>query len=150
MIWKSLRGAAELELWADSLKTSRRFPFFADVIKALLVKVAFLQAEGAGLLARVDLGIYSKTALMKVVHRFSDRCFVHLQEESDAVVAVRFTQKAPDGNLDSLAGEFCNELLDQTLREIVARESEPTRNLVIAHALSRTSLVNSDVNDPRA
>jgi His-Xaa-Ser system protein HxsD len=57
---------------------------------------------------------------------------------------VRFRGKGIGSPLDQIAGEFCNELLDQTLREIVARESEPVRNLVLAHALSRTPFADTE------
>jgi hypothetical protein len=42
--------------------------------------------------------------------------------------------------------------LDQSLREIVARESEPVRNLILAHALSRTPFVDPELEtvDPFA
>ena len=39
-----------------------------------------------------------------------------------------------------LAGMFCNELLDQALRAKLSEETEPVRNLILAHALSHTSL----------
>lgn len=78
---------------------------------------------------------------MKVVYRFTDRCFVHLQHRTDKIVEVRFKVKNPQESfLDQVAGEFCNELLDQTLREIISKESEPVRNLVLAHALSRSHI----------
>jgi His-Xaa-Ser system protein HxsD len=105
------------------------------------VKATFLQADGDGLITHVDLGVYSMSALLRVAYRFTDRCYLHLQREG-VFVYVRFRAKPVVPSLDQIAGEFCNELLDQTLREIVARESEPVRNLVLAHALSRTSFVD--------
>ena len=38
-----------------------------------------------------------------------------------------------------------NDLLDQTLREKVAKETEAFRNLIVAHALSKTCLINSEL-----
>ncbi len=96
----------------------------------------------------VDLDIYGLPALLKVAHKFTDRCFVHLQYRTERVVEVRLHAKAPQVPLDGIAGEFCNEVLDQRLREIVARESEPVRNLVLAHALSRVDLANSESESP--
>lgn len=97
----------------------------------------------------VDLEVYGITALMKVAQKFTDRCFVHLQRRNDQMVEVRFRSKGSQAALDSIAGEFCNEVLDQRLREIVARESEPVRNLVLAHALSRVGLADSDSKVPQ-
>lgn len=109
------------------------------------MNATFLTADGGGLLAEVDLGVYSISALLRVAYRFTDRCYLHLQRKSETIVEVRFRPKASDAPLDRIAGEFCNELLDQTLREIVARESEPVRNLVLAHALSRTPFVEPEL-----
>jgi len=104
----------------------------------------FLHEDEDGLLMEVDLEVYGLPALLKVVYKFTDRCFVHLQRRNERVVEVRFRPKGSQVQLDSIAGEFCNEVLDQRLREIVARESEPVRNLVLAHALSRVGLANSE------
>jgi His-Xaa-Ser system protein HxsD len=97
----------------------------------------------------VDLGVYGLTALLKVADKFTDRCFVHLHKRSEHIVEVRFKSKNPLVSLDSIAGEFGNEILDQRLREIVARESEPVRNLIFAHALSRVGFVTSEPTSPQ-
>ena len=109
------------------------------------VNATFLQTDGSGLLTEVDLGIYSVPALLRVAYRFTDRCYLHLQRKSEHVVEVRFRARTSEIGLQNIAGEFCNELLDQSLREIVARESEPVRNLILAHALSRTPFVDPEL-----
>jgi His-Xaa-Ser system protein HxsD len=109
------------------------------------VNATFLQADGGGLFAVVDLGVYDLSALLRVAYRFTDRCYLHLQKRTEHLVEVRFRPKAGEPPLDKIAGEFCNELLDQSLREIVARESEPVRNLILAHALSRTPFVDPEL-----
>lgn len=92
----------------------------------------------------MDLEVYGLPALLKVAYKFTDRCFIHLQYRTERTVEVRLRAKGSQVSLDVIAGEFCNEVLDQRLREIVARESEPVRNLVLAHALSRVGLANSE------
>ena len=116
------------------------------------MKATFLQADGGGLLVEIDLCVYTLSALLRVAYRFTNRCYLHLQKKSERVVEVRFLRKAAEPPLDQIAGEFCNELLDQSLREIVARESEPVRNLILAHALSRTPFVDPELEtaDPLA
>ena len=109
------------------------------------MEIRFTKAEGDELLVIVDLGIYSRTALMKVVHSFTGRCFVHLQDESERRVKVRFRAKQPGQDCSPLAGEFMNSLLDQTLREQIGQETEPVRHLILAHALSNTSLIHPEL-----
>jgi His-Xaa-Ser system protein HxsD len=108
------------------------------------LKASFLQSDKDGLFIEVDLEVYGLPALLKVAYKFTDRCFIHLQHRTERIVEVRFRAKGSQVSLDVIAGEFCNEVLDQRLREIVARESEPIRNLVLAHALSRVGLANSE------
>ena len=90
---------------------------------------------------------YPISALLRVAYRFTDRCYIHLQHRSENVIEVRFRGKSTTVPLNVIACEFCNEILDQALREIVARESEPVRNLVMAHAPSRTPFVNPELEE---
>ncbi len=120
----------------------RSFLICDHSVKFVGLTATFLHADDDGLLAEIDLGIYSVSALLKVVYKFTDRCYIHLQYRSGRIIEARFRAKDPQKSLESVAGEFCNELLDQRLREIVNRESAPVRNLVLAHALSRTSLAS--------
>lgn len=105
----------------------------------------FLEDRGEYLYATVDLGVYDMTALLKVVHRFTDRCYLHLQTEADGKVGVRFRSKVAGRDCSPIASEFLNELLDQTLRVHVAAETEPVRNLILAHALSKTALIHPEL-----
>jgi His-Xaa-Ser system protein HxsD len=105
----------------------------------------FIVAKGDLLYATVDLGIYSLPALLRVAYRFTNRCYLHLQYEGEKQVGVRFRGKIRGADLAAIAGEFANELLDQTLREIVSQESEPVRNLILAHALSNTALIHPEL-----
>ena len=104
----------------------------------------FPLAEAEALRVPVDLTVYSLPALLRVVHRFTDRCHVHLQREGDAAT-VQLRAKSPGADLSCLAGDLLNELLDQTLREAVQRETEPVRNLILAHALSNAVLIRPDL-----
>src|SRR4051794_29293196 len=83
-----------------------------------------------------DLKSYSLEAVQKVAYWFTAKCFVHLEHKSEHELEVQLRSKA-GGELGDLTGQFMNDLLDQTLREKVAKESEPLRNLIIAHALSK-------------
>lgn len=97
----------------------------------------------------VDLQVYGLAALLKVAHRFTDRCVVHLERRDPQTIEVRFRPKGDQIPLESIAGEFCNEILDQRLREIVGHESEPVRNLILAHALSGVGLAGRETQTPQ-
>ena len=111
----------------------------------------FISTHDGSLLAVVDLRVYGQDALLKAAHRFSDRCHLHLQTRDEHTVQVHFQAKDGDAAiLRAITGEFFNELLDQRLRSLVQRESEPVRNLILAHALSRTSLLDGEEDNPAA
>lgn len=112
----------------------------------------FLVREADGTLrAGVDLGIYGLEVVLKAVHHFTGRCHVHLERRpgDEERLDVRFRAKEATfaTSLETLAGEFFNELLDHRLRATVARESEPVRNLILAHALSGLTLVDPELDE---
>jgi His-Xaa-Ser system protein HxsD len=110
------------------------------------MKAEFLGAEGKTLVTRVQLGVYGLEPLLKAAHRFTDRCFVHLEYEDAANVLCRFRVKRPLDNIEQIAGDFVNELLDQSLRARLAASTEPVRQLLIAQAFSKTSLFHPELD----
>ncbi len=101
-----------------------------------------------GILVTVQPSVYTLEVIMRTAHRFTARCFVHLSRTEDAV-EVRFQ---PRGGMDgaNLALEFCNDLLDDALRDIVAQESRAERDLILAHALSRHPVLNREYESAQA
>lgn len=96
--------------------------------------------EPEGFTLAIDLKIYSLEAIKKTAYRFAEHAAILIQPRIGSEVAVVFQfQNAADR--DRIVAAFCTELLDQDLREIVKRETAPIRNLLLAHAFSRTSLV---------
>ena len=115
-------------------------------------QTGFLAREADGTLhAGVDLSVYGLEVVLKAAHRFTGRCHVHLERRpgDEERLDVRFRAKEPSaaGSLGVVAGEFFNELLDGRLRAAVARESEPVRNLILAHALSGMTLVDPELEE---
>lgn len=85
--------------------------------------------------------VYSVEAIKKTAYKFADRASVVLQPAGEATLKVVFNftgRHTP--NPEQVISDFCNELLDQDLREIVKRETGPLRNVILAHAFSRTQL----------
>ena len=106
----------------------------------------FLHKDGTGLVARVQLGVYGLEPLQTTVHKFTDRAFVHLEKIDDDVVLCRFQRRRSLDNLEQIAGEFLNELLDQSLRWQLAQKTEPIRRLLIAQAFSQTNLFHPELD----
>ena len=89
-----------------------------------------------------DPRIYSTAVVKKAAYRFGSRCHIQIEIGNDGEIVVTLKPTSLRENLELLAGEFENEVLDQDLREIVAKETEGLRNLILAQAFSQTSLLD--------
>lgn len=89
-----------------------------------------------------DTTIYSVDALKKAAYKFTNRASFHFSlSESTVQVHLSFLAEASDDVKQAVIREYCNEVLDQDLRESISRETEATRNLILAQAFSKTSLL---------
>jgi His-Xaa-Ser system protein HxsD len=93
------------------------------------------------LVVAVDSGLYAHEALFRVCYLFTDRCYLFLShEEGSPIIQVRFTRKCPETDLNQLAGEFSNELINQKVRLDVAAETKAIRELIVAQAFAEADL----------
>ena len=85
----------------------------------------------------VDETIYPLEAVYGACYLFLERCFVYLSRSKPAGVTVRLTAREPAaaGDLDTLAGEFANELLSQVTRLRLAQATSRIREYYTAAAL---------------
>jgi His-Xaa-Ser system protein HxsD len=94
----------------------------------------------------LSTAIYGLNAIKKTAYRFADKTSVILQTNGADSISIifNFVGKHAANDPEKIIADFCNELLDQDLREIIKRETTPVRNLILAHAFSRTSLVEQE------
>ena len=85
----------------------------------------------------VDESIYPLEAIYGASYLFVDRCFVFLSRPGPRVVNVRLTSRGPatPPELDTLAGEFVNELLSQAARLRLSQATTRIREYYTAAAL---------------
>jgi len=98
--------------------------------------------DGDSFVLLVDTRVYSLEALKKTAYTFAAVTSVILEPKTDNVVSVLFNFAGSHSKNDP--ERVIAELLDQDLREIIKRETTPVRNLILAHAFSRSSLVERD------
>jgi His-Xaa-Ser system protein HxsD len=103
-----------------------------------------LPCDRAGYNLTINTQIYGLEAIKKTAYKFADRASIVINPAgADAVsISFIFVGRHAASEPDQLIADFGNELLDQDLREIIKRESTPLRNLILAHAFSRTSLLS--------
>lgn len=103
-------------------------------------RLGHISEDGASL--EFDSSVYRLSAVKKAAYRFGDRCFVQITSPGGANIQVTLRARDPAGGVEALVGEFCNEVLDQELREVVAEETESVRDVLMAQAFSAISLVD--------
>ncbi len=77
-----------------------------------------------------NAAVYGPVAIKKAAHKFDDDFYV-LIEQNGRTTEVRLIPKECDRTPGACAGEFCNEVLNQELRERVAAELAGIRSLLL-------------------
>lgn len=85
----------------------------------------------------LDEELYPRDAVYGAAYLFVDRCFVFLTRPADKHVEVRLKAReaATESQLEALAGEFANELLNQVVRFRVGESTAKLREYTLARAL---------------
>jgi His-Xaa-Ser system protein HxsD len=104
----------------------------------------------------VDTNVYPLEVLFRACYVFTDKCYLFLSTtDQPAVINVRFKRKLESADLQSIVGEFCNELINQRVRLDVANETRSIRELIVAQAFAEADLIDksdceaSYLDDPR-
>ncbi|HAU0708817.1 TPA: His-Xaa-Ser system protein HxsD [Legionella pneumophila] len=89
---------------------------------------------------------YSLNAIKKVCYQFSSSFSVKLEkiDEKNVKILFKFSEPQQREKVELMISNFLQALLDQDLREIVANETEGVRNLILAHAFSKTTLIDPE------
>jgi His-Xaa-Ser system protein HxsD len=96
----------------------------------------------------VSTAIYPLPSVFRTCYIFTDRCYLFLEpEESGDIVQVSFAQKNQDTELHDIAGQFCNELINQRLRFDIAAETRPIRELIVAQAFAEAEFAQAPTSE---
>ena len=113
--------------------------------------------DGSRVVIEIDTSIYSRDAAIRASYKFTDRCHILLDSHPtrpDHLLAY-LDPKIATIDLQTLYGEFANELLDQQLRERLEAQFGDVRSLIVAQAFAEGNLLDRDrdegdyVADPR-
>jgi His-Xaa-Ser system protein HxsD len=89
--------------------------------------------------------VYSVETIKKAAYRLSDLMSVDIRPSGDEIVCVvHFPSLQSEEDCQRGAAALRNEVLDQDLRSVVAKETEAVRNAVLAYAFSKTGLQGGD------
>ena len=99
------------------------------------IKVPITKTDKGGFQVAIDLNLYSEKAITATIYRYTDKYFVYqnTMPNNDKQVCVIFESK--DSVLDkNIVKQFCNDLIDQQLREITTEKYGHLRDLIVEKA----------------
>jgi His-Xaa-Ser system protein HxsD len=92
-----------------------------------------------------DNHVFSLSAIKKAAYKYIDSFSADITLTNDEVrCLLKLTSPRSDESFVSLVDDFKKEVLDQDLREQLKVETEPVRNLILAHAFSKTGIINNE------
>lgn len=93
--------------------------------------------------------IYSKAAVMKTAYLFVEQFYMYIDMDAENNIVVTFKPKAPleKREVDSMLGQFQNELLHQSVRLLVSQQTRGIRELIMGRALFSTVIEKDSVWD---
>jgi len=89
----------------------------------------------------IDLRVFGLTTIKKASYKFTNECAFSFSQISPETLEVKLTF-SDHLHREQVVAAFLNEIIDQDLRQLIAAETASTRNLILAHAFSKTSIVN--------
>lgn len=94
---------------------------------------------------RFDNRVFSVEAVKNAAYRMAGSfdCDIRLDGE-DIVCGLKFRQKEQDADLNNLRERFRREVIDHDLRLQISSQTEGVRNLILAHAFSRTGTITGE------
>lgn len=89
--------------------------------------------------------VYSIETIKKAAYRFCDVLSIDIIPRAHDIECVLHVRSGyTDDEVEAIISAFKNEVLDQDLRATIAKETERIRNVILAHALSKTGLQSSE------
>lgn len=94
---------------------------------------------------KFDSRLYSSESVKRALYRFTDRFAADIrQTDNEFVCTLHFAADKSDVTKELDIMNFKKEVLDQDLREKIRAETESVRNLILAHAFSKTGLIANE------
>jgi His-Xaa-Ser system protein HxsD len=101
--------------------------------------------EGKTIAVSFDSHVFSLIAVKKAAYKYIDSFSADISLKNDEVrCLLKLTPPGSDEGCARLVDDFKKEVLDQDLRETLKVETEPVRNLILAHAFSKTGIISHE------
>jgi len=91
-------------------------------------------SDGRRVSFTLDENIYPRDAVYGAAYLFIGKCFLFFTRPAADQIEVRLKAKEDGANLEALAGEFANELLNQVVRQRIGESTSQIREYYMAKA----------------
>lgn len=92
-----------------------------------------------------DLKTVQVISIKKALYKYANFLNGDLSLNGDKLlVTVSFKNDCSQSEQNELISKFKDEVLDQDLREIIKKETEAVRTIILAHVFSKTSLIENE------
>jgi His-Xaa-Ser system protein HxsD len=105
-------------------------------------RLPWCRVAGEGLAMDVNLTIYPLDVVLRACHTFTGRCYVFAHPAEGGRVTVELAPREERDLPRDLAGQFSNALIDYRLRALIADETRPIRELLVAQAFCEADLLD--------
>jgi His-Xaa-Ser system protein HxsD len=102
------------------------------------MKEIIKKIEENKMLLKIDSSLYDKEALLQASYKFTDKCYLNI-ELVDNHFEIYFESKNDSENLEKIALNFGNEIIDQQIRLQTGREFKEVREQLVKKAFSSIS-----------
>lgn len=86
---------------------------------------------------------FASISIKKAAYRYIDKFSIDINLTQDSYICtLSFDKNLTSAQQDYFLNQFKKEVLDQELREKIKLETEDVRNLILAHAFSKTNLID--------
>lgn len=91
---------------------------------------------GQSVVVEIDATLFDTAAIFKTAYWGTERAFLYLTQDKAAWrIYAELRPKKPDAtDLETVAREFCNALIDQQTRQIVLKETVAERDALLTKA----------------
>jgi His-Xaa-Ser system protein HxsD len=96
-------------------------------------------------LTTFDSKVFSLTVIKEAAYRYLNVFAVDITAAGDQIQCVlNFISPVSDEKCRQMVNDFKTEVLDQDLRQKLRAETEAVRNVILAHAFSKTGLISNE------
>lgn len=106
-----------------------------------MVKDILTKIEDGKILIVLKKEFYERDAVFSAAYKFTDKCAILIEPVDEFSVGVYFKAKSGknDVDLEKVAEDYCNEVLDQQIRLDLEKRYGNIRKLTVQHAFSPIS-----------